>query len=129
MNICNYFSLKTNVKICNFNILDFFFFFFHHKHMQLSCESALHLRYWPGGGRDLFPSSVFGFELLCARLSLPRGLTCSLGLQDVQWTVRLVVVRTSWLGHPRKSKKKIVNRHIEMLDTMVFFHERNIRIV
>ena len=34
-------------------------------------------------------------------LSPPWCLTCSLGLQDVQWAVRLVVVRASWPGHPR----------------------------
>jgi hypothetical protein len=30
-----------------------------------------------------------------------------LGLQGVQWAVGLVVVRASWPGHPRKSKKKL----------------------
>jgi hypothetical protein len=49
---------------------------------------------------------LLGFESSCARLSPPRCLTCPLGLQDVQWVVGLVVVRTSWPGHPRKSKKK-----------------------
>jgi len=57
----------------------------------------------------MFPSSTTGFEPLCARLSSSRCLTCSLGLQDVQWAVRLVVVRASWPEHPRKSKIKIKN--------------------
>jgi hypothetical protein len=61
---------------------------------------------WPGGGRGLSPSTAPGFESSCARLSPPRCLTYPLGLQGVQWAVRLVVVRASWPGHPRKSKKK-----------------------
>jgi hypothetical protein len=63
---------------------------------------------WPGGGRGLSPSTAPGFESSCARLSPPRCLTYPLGLQGVQWAVRLVVVRASWPGHPRKSKKKIL---------------------
>jgi hypothetical protein len=31
-------------------------------------------------------------------------------LQDVQWAVELVVVRTSWPGHPRKKKKILAPR-------------------
>ena len=65
-----------------------------------------HLRSWLNGGRGLFPSSAPGFELHCVCLSSPRCLTCSLGLQDVQWAVRLVVMRVNWPGHPRKKKKK-----------------------
>jgi hypothetical protein len=65
-----------------------------------------HLRSWLNGGRGLFPSSAPGFELYCVCFSSPRCLTCSLGLQDVQWAVRLVVMRVNWPGHPRKKKKK-----------------------
>jgi hypothetical protein len=54
----------------------------------------------------LSPPAAPGFESSCARLSPPRCLTCPLGLQGVQWAVELVVVRASWPGHPRKSKKK-----------------------
>jgi hypothetical protein len=60
----------------------------------------------PGGRRGLSPPAAPGFESSCARLSSPRCLTCPLGLQGVQWAVGLVVVRASWPGHPRKSKKK-----------------------
>jgi len=66
----------------------------------------VHLRYWPSGGRDLFPSSAPGFEPHCARLSPPRCLTCLLSLQDVQWAVRLVVVRASWPDIYVNKKKK-----------------------
>ena len=52
--------------------------------------------------RGLSPPAAPGFESSCARLSPPRCLTCPLSLQGVQWAVGLVVVRTSWLGHPRK---------------------------
>jgi hypothetical protein len=55
--------------------------------------------------RGLSLSAAPGFEPSCARLSPPRCLTYPLGLQDVQWAVRLVVVRASWPGHPRKKKK------------------------
>ena len=61
-----------------------------------------HLRSWPSGGRDLFLSTPPGFKPPCACLSPPRCLTCSLGLQDVQWAVKLVVVSASWSGQPRK---------------------------
>jgi hypothetical protein len=62
---------------------------------------------WPGGGRGLSSSAAPWFEFLCAHLSFPRCLTYPLGLQGVQWALRLVVVRASWPGHPRKSKKKV----------------------
>ena len=39
-----------------------------------------------GQSCDLFRPRP-GFDSLCARLSPPRCLTCSLGLQDVQWAV------------------------------------------
>jgi hypothetical protein len=88
-------------------ILTFWIFFcFQHEHMQLSCESALHLRYWPSGGRNLFPFSAPGFEFSCARLSLSRCLTWLLSLQNVQWAVGLVMVRASWPEHPHRKKKK-----------------------
>jgi len=61
---------------------------------------------WPGGRRGLSPPAAPGFESSCARLSPPRCLPCPLGLQGVQWAVGLVVVRASWPGHPRKSKKR-----------------------
>ena len=60
--------------------------------------------------RGLSLSAAPGFEPSCAHLSPPRCLTYPLGLQDVQWAVRLVVVRASWPGHPRKKKKKIKKR-------------------
>ena len=63
---------------------------------------TIFLRSWPSGGRGLFPSSAPGFKPHCERLSPPRCLTCSLGLQDVQWAVKLVVVSASWSGQPRK---------------------------
>jgi hypothetical protein len=66
----------------------------------------IYLRSWPSGGRGLFPFSAPGFKSHCARLPPPRCLTCSLGLQDVQWAVGLVVVRASWPGHSRKKKKR-----------------------
>ena len=56
--------------------------------------------------RGLSLSAAPGFEPLCARLSPPRCLTYPLVLQDVQWAVRLVVVRANWPGHPLKKKKK-----------------------
>jgi hypothetical protein len=68
----------------------------------------LHLRSWPSGGRGLFPSSAPGFKSHCARLSPLRCFTCSLGLQDVQWAVRLVVMHANWPGHPCKYKKKLL---------------------
>jgi hypothetical protein len=67
---------------------------------------SLHWGSWPGGRKGLSPPAVPGFESSCARLSPSRCLTCPLGLQGVQWAVGLVVVRASWPGHPRKSKKK-----------------------
>jgi hypothetical protein len=65
----------------------------------------------------LSPLAASGFESSCARLSFPRCLTCPLGLQGVQWAVELVVVRASWSGHPRKSKKKKKEAlyHVEIL--------------
>ena len=66
----------------------------------------MHRGSWPGGRSGLSPPAAPGFESSCARLSSPRCLTCPLGLQGVQWAVGLVVVRASWPGHPRKSKKK-----------------------
>ena len=51
-------------------------------HLPMNAKEE-HLRSWPRGGRDLFLSSATGFESLCAYLSPPQCLTCSLGLQDV----------------------------------------------
>ena len=58
-------------------------------------KDSPHLRSWPSGGKYLFLYSALGFKPYCIRLSPLRCLTCSLGLQDVQWAVGLVVVRAS----------------------------------
>ena len=58
-----------------------------------------------GMGGACFFFVVLGFEFLCVCLSFLWCLTCSLGLQGVQWTVRLFMVRASWPGHPHKKKK------------------------
>jgi len=42
-------------------------------HLPMNAKEE-HLRYWPSGGRDLFPSSATGFEPLYAHLSPPRCL-------------------------------------------------------
>jgi hypothetical protein len=48
---------------------------------------------------DLFRSRS-GFDLLCARLSPPRCLTCSWACRVSSGPWGIVVVRVSWPGHP-----------------------------
>ena len=43
-------------------------------------DDVRHLRSWSSGGRDLFPSSASGFDLLCVCLSSPRCFICLVGL-------------------------------------------------
>ena len=68
--------------------------------------TIMHWGFWPGSRRSLSFPTAPGFKFLCACLSSQRCFICSLGLQGVQWAVGLVVVRASWPGHSRKSKKK-----------------------
>jgi uncharacterized membrane protein len=42
-------------------------------------------------------------------------------LQGVQWTVRLVVVRASWPGHPHKSKKNKRKKKHNVLGLFLLF--------
>jgi len=68
-----------------------------------------HRGLWPSGrGKVSLPLSP-GFESQCTCLSLPRCLTCLLGLQGIQWVRGLVVVRVSWPGHPGLPKKKVID--------------------
>jgi hypothetical protein len=86
---------KNNLKLLSFmRIFQF---------LVLTTNYMYHSKLQERRGLSLFVAP--GFEPSCARLSPPRCLTYPLGLQDVQWAVRLVVVRASWPGHPRKKKK------------------------
>ena len=71
-------------------------------------QERMHLRVQLSGQPcDLFrPGPEFDF--LCARLSPPWCLTCSLGLQDVQWAVRNSrgARKLAQTPHANKKKKK-----------------------
>ena len=66
----------------------------------------LHMGLCFSGGRDLFFSIAHGFKSYCTLLSPPRYLTCSLGLQDVQWTPRISYGARKLIQIPRVIKKK-----------------------
>jgi len=66
----------------------------------------MHRGLWPSGRGKVSLLLSSGFEPQRACLSLPRCLTCLLGLQGIHWVRGLVVVRVSWPKHPGLLKKK-----------------------
>jgi hypothetical protein len=66
----------------------------------------MHRGLWPSGRGKVSLLLSSGFEPQRACLSLPRCLTCLLGLQGIQWVRGLVVVRVSCPKHPGLLKKK-----------------------
>ena len=74
----------------------------------------MHRGLWPSGRGKVFLLLSSGFEPQRACLSLPRCLTCLLGLQGIQWVRGLVVVRVSWPKHPGLLKKKNKRRQISL---------------
>jgi hypothetical protein len=79
-----------------------------HIHLVCSHKQTTRITWGPsccGQSCDLL-RSCSGFDLLCARLSFPRCLTCSWACRMSSGPWGIVVVRVSWPGHPCKKKKK-----------------------
>ena len=51
--------------------------------------------------------SVFEFDILYTCMLLPRCFTYSLGLQDIQWTLKLIMMRVNWSEHSGLYKKNL----------------------
>ena len=57
--------------------------------------------------KGIFFFSVFEFDFLYTCMLLPRCFTYSLGLQDVQWTLKLIMMRVNWSEHSGLYKKNL----------------------
>jgi hypothetical protein len=77
-------------------------------HSTMDKKTRSNLRVELSGQPWGLPCSRPEFDPLCARLSPPRCLTCSLGLQDVQWAVGTSrgVRKLARTPHANQNKKK-----------------------